>query len=202
MQFKMQFGPVLASLFLLTAIPAFSQVAASAYRDGLPLVVGAGLSDYNIDWGGGRREDGGTVYADWTIRHIPRVLLGLGIEAEARDITFDAPAAISFMQYETGGGGGIYHYLRPRNIHPYAKAGEAFGRIKFQPGDYPGTYHSDTRNYFYLGGGGDFHAWRHLWVRADYEYQVWEHLFGGNALTPNGFTIGPEYDFGVPPGER
>lgn len=198
MRFRMHLASVLASLFALAAFPGFSQVAPSATQGGLPLVVGAGFSDYNIDWGGGRREDGGTVYADWTFRRIPRLLQGLGIEAEARDIDFDAPAGLSFMQYETAGGGAIYHYLRPRNIHPYGKAGEGFGRIKFLPGYAPGTYHSDTRNYFYMGGGADFHAWRQVWVRADYEYQIWKDLFGANALTPNGFTIGPEYDFGAP----
>lgn len=200
MRFRMHLAGFLASLYC-AAIPAFPQVAPAATQGGLPLVVGAGLSDYNIDWGEGRREDGGTVYADWTIVQVPRILQGLGIEAEARDITFDAPASLSFFQYETVGGGAIYHYLRPRNIVPYAKGGEAFGKIKFLPGYAPGTYHSDTRVYFYMGGGADFHAWRHVWVRADYEYQIWKDLFGSpHALTPNGFTIGPEWDFRPPRG--
>lgn len=197
MRFKMHLASVLASLFIFAAIPACSQVAPSASQGDLPLVVGAGFSDYNIDWGGGLREDGGTVYADWTIRQMPRILEGVGVEAEARDITIDAPASLSFFQYQTVGGGVIYHYLRPRNIHPYAKAFDDFGKIKFEPGYAPGNYHSDMRSYFAMGGGADFHAWRHVWVRADYEYQIWNHLFGSpHALTPNGFTIGPEYDFG------
>lgn len=196
MRFRIALASVLALLFIPTAMPARSQVAPSAYQGGLPLVVGAGFSDYNIDWGYGRREDGGTVYADWTIRQMPRILQGLGIEAEARDIAINAPAGLSFFQYETVGGGVIYHYLRPRNIHPYAKAFDDYGKIKFLPGYAPGTYHSDTRSYYAIGGGADFHAWRHIWVRADYEYQMWTHLFGNpHALTPNGFTIGPEYDF-------
>lgn len=199
MRFRLHLAPVLASAFAFAAIPAFSQVAPSATQGGLPLVVGAGFSDYNIDWGMGRREDGGTVYADWTIRQMPRILQGVGVEAEGRDLTIDAPAELSFFQYETVGGGLIYHFLRPRNIHPYAKVFDDFGKIKFASGFPPGTYHSDTRNYWAIGGGADFHAWRHVWVRADYEYQIWQHLFGGtNALTPNGFTIGPEYDFGAP----
>lgn len=86
----------------------------------------------------------------------------------------------------------IYHYLRPRNIHPYAKATENFGSFDFAPSGYD----HDTRNYFAMGGGADFHAWRHVWVRADYEYQMWKGLFGHTtALTPNGFTVGPEWDF-------
>ncbi len=199
MRFKMHLASVLASVFAFTAIPAFSQVAPAATQGDLPLVVGAGFSDYNIDWGLGRREDGGTIYADWTILQMPRILQGLGLEVEGRDLTVNAPASLSFFQYETAGGGPIYHFLRPRNIHPYAKAFGGFGRIKFASGLPLGSYHTDTRSYWAIGGGADFHAWRHVWVRADYEYQIWQSLFGGTgALTPNGFTIGPEYDFGTP----
>lgn len=197
MRFRLHLASMVASLFVVAAMPAFSQVAPSATKGGAwPLQVGAGFSDYNIDWGGGRREDGGTVTLDWTIRQLPRMLQGLGVDVVGRDITVNAPANLSFFQYETAGGGAIYHYQRPRNILPYAKGGEGFGRVKFLPGYAPGTYHSDTRSFYYIGGGADFHAWHHVWVRADYEYQIWQHLFGSpTALTPNGFTIGPEYDF-------
>ena len=99
------------------------------------------------------------------------------------------------MRYDTAGGGIIYHYLRPHNVRPYAKFLEQYGSIDFPP--YPGYAH-DTRSLMSFGGGADIHAWRNLWVRADYEYQIWQHLFGHTtALTPNGFTFGPEYDFGV-----
>lgn len=197
MRFRLPLASFLASLFTVVAIPAFSQVGPSATQGSLPLVVGAGFSDYDIDWGGGRREGGATVYADWNFRHIPRLMQGLGLEVSGRDLTVDAPASLSFFQYETGQGGAIYHYLRPRNIHPYAKAFGGFGRVKFEPGYYPSDYRSDTRSFIAFGGGADFHAWRQVWVRADYEYQRWEHIFGGT-LTPNGFTVGPEYDFGTP----
>ncbi len=191
--------PILAISLFAAAFPAFSQVVPAATRGvSWPLEVGAGFSDYNIDWGGGLREDGGTVTADWTIRQMPRMLQGLGVGIVGRDLVVDPPASLSFFQYKTVGGGAIYHYLRPRNIVPYAKGGEGYGRIKFLPGYAPGNYHSDTRSFFYMGGGADFHAWHHIWVRADYEYQIWQHLFGSpHALTPNGFTIGPEYDFGT-----
>lgn len=198
MRFRPLLVSLLAPLVLGAAIPTFSQVAPSATQGaGLPLAVGAGFSDYNIDWGGGRRENGGTVSAEWTFRQLPGLLRGLGVGAEGRDITINAPASLSFFQYQTGGGGVIYHYPLHSNVLPYAKVGEGFGRIKFLPGYPPTSYNSDTRKYFYLGGGADFHVWHHVWVRADYEYQIWERLFGSqHNLTPNGFTIGPEYDFG------
>jgi len=198
MRFKVFLPPVLALSLLAAAVPAFSQVVPD-YRErgALPLEVGAGFSDFNVDWGGGRRENGGTITADWTLNHMPRLLQGLGVGIIGRDLVVGAPASISYFQYETAGGGAIYHFLRPRNFLPYAKGGGGFGRIKFAPG-YPPGYNGDTRSFSYMGGGADFHAWRHFWVRADYEYQIWQHLFGSpHALTPNGFTVGPEYDFGT-----
>ncbi len=196
MRFRLFVAPILAATFIATTIPACSQVKPAGYSSGIPLVVGAGFSNYNIDWGGDRRELGGTIWADWTIRQVPRVLQGVGVELEARDLSLDPPAVVSFFRYDTAGGGVIYHVLRPRNIHPYAKFGAGFGSFDFaQP---PGYTH-DTRSYLAMGGGADFHAWHNVWIRADYEYQVWRHLFGSpNALTPNGFTFGPEFDFGAP----
>lgn len=194
MRFKLAVASILAPFFVAAAPPMFSQVAPAATQGELPLVVGAGFSNYNIDFGAGRREDGGTVWADWTIRQMPRILQGVGVTLEARDISLHPPAGMSYFQYDTAGGGVIYHYLHPRNIHPYAKGLEEFGNIDFGVG--PGYSH-DTRNFLAIGGGADFHAWRNVWVRADYEYQIWRGLFGrGHALTPNGFTIGPQYDFG------
>ena len=188
------FSIILAAIWIGAAIPAPCQVAPSATQGNLPLVVGAGFSNYNIDWCCDRREDGGTLWIGWTIRQMPRMLQGLGIEVEARDLSLNPPAAVPFFRYDTAGGGVIYHYLRPRNIHPYAKALEGFGSIDFNR---PPGYAHDTRSFFAIGGGADFHAWGPVWVRADYEYQMWFNLFGNpHPLTPNGFTFGPEFDFG------
>lgn len=186
--------PILAMMSVTVAIPTFSQVAPAATQGSVPLVVGVGLSDFNVDFGAGRREEGGTFWADWTIRQMPRLLQGLGVEVLARDINLNHPAGLSNLRYDTVEGGAVYHYLRKRNIHPYAKGLEGFGSIDFPP--YP-NYSHDTRTFLAIGGGVDVHAWRGVWVRADYEYQIWRGLFGSpHALTPNGFTIGPEFDFG------
>ena len=50
MQWKRIAVPVLALLFVL-AVPAHSQVAPSAQEVKLPLTIGAGMSDYLLDWG-------------------------------------------------------------------------------------------------------------------------------------------------------
>jgi opacity protein-like surface antigen len=44
-----------------------------------------------------------------------------------------------------------------------------------------------------IGGGAEYHAWKTVWVRADYEYQWYHQYFGPHDLNPNGFTIGATY---------
>jgi opacity protein-like surface antigen len=186
---------VLAATLAFAAVPAFSQVRPTAESRGIPLVVGAGFSNFNADFGADRRISGGTIWADWTIRHMPRRLYGLGIEATARDLSFGATGGLSNLRYDTAGGGLIYHYLRPRSFRPYVRAGAQYGSIDFPP--YPSGYSHDTRALTAFGGGADFHAWSHVWVRADYEYQVWQPMFGHTThLTPQGFTVGTQWDFG------
>ncbi len=54
--------------------------------------------------------------------------------------------------------------------------------------------HHDTFLVTTPGGGVDIQANQHIWVRADYEYQMWHNALGGTS-TPNGFTIGAQWDF-------
>ncbi len=186
---------LLAALLFAAAVPGFSQVRPSGARSGIPLIVGAGFSNFNVDFGGGRRESGGTLWANWTIRQVPGFLQGIGLDIEARDLSFGAPSSLPNMRYDTAGGGVIYHFRRPKSFHPYARFGEQFGSI-----DFPGTpgYAHDTRSLMYFGGGADIHGFKSLWVRADYEYQKWQPMLGhSTSLTPNGFTVGPEWDFGT-----
>lgn len=197
MRIRLFVAPVVAAICIATTIPACSQVKPAADKgNGIPLVVGSGFSSYNVDWGAGSREEGGTLWATYTFRRMPRDLWGLGIDVEARDLSFAVPTRLPNMRYDTAGGGVVYHYYRfhPRHLRPYAKFLGSFGSIDFPP---IGNYSHDTRAFYSFGGGADFHAWRQVWIRADYEYQMWWHLFGSShALTPNGFTVGPEFDFG------
>jgi opacity protein-like surface antigen len=183
----------LAAIFVIAAIPAFSQVAPSAHEGGLPLVVGVGFSNFATDFGPGRRMDGVSVWADWQPSRLPGALRGLGIEAEGRDINFGRPSALSKMRQDTAEGGPIYTWRHYRNFHPYAKYLIGFGSIDFPP---YGTYSHDTRTVLIPGGGAEYRAYRNIWVRGDYEYQYWRHIFGPHDLNPNGVTIGVSYDFG------
>jgi opacity protein-like surface antigen len=185
---------LLAALLFTSAIPAISQVAPAATSGGFPLVVGAGVSDYDVDWGHGRME-GGTLWIDYAPSLRPSFLNGLGIEAEARDISIGhsntQPA--NFRQ-DTAGGGPIYSWRHFRNFRPYAKYLWYFGSFDFRSDD--PNYNHDTRVVRAPGGGFDYRVFRHIWVRADYEYQSWPNLFRKvNALNPQGFTLGAVYDF-------
>lgn len=195
MRFQWMVRSILPALALAVASSVFSQSAPSAVKGGWPIVAGAGFSNYRIDFVPSKRESGGTLWVDWTIRQMPRALYGLGLEFTARDISVDPP--IPNFRYDTAAGGAVYHYLRIRNVRPYAKFLSGYGSVDFPPF---GSYAHDTRTFYAGGGGVDVHAYKQMWVRVDYEYQWWQRLFGNAAiLNPDGFTIGPEFDFGMPP---
>lgn len=182
---------VLAVILFFAAVPSFSQARPSAKTGGLPLVVGAGYSNYDVDFGGGGRISGGTLWADWTIRQMPRRFYGLGVEFTARDLSLDGSSRLSSMR--SAGGNIIYHYLRPRNFRPYVKAGGQYTSFTLPP---LGNFYRDSRSLYAVGGGADFRAWSQVWVRADYEYQIWPSALGIPRPNVNGFTIGPQWDFG------
>jgi Outer membrane protein beta-barrel domain len=184
----------LAILFVTASIPAFSQVAPAATEGGLPLVVGVGISDYDLDWGYGRRMVGISPYIDWNLDHLPGLLRNVSIEGEAHFIDFARPTSIQpRMQQDTVEGGLMYTWRHYRNLAPYVKAMGGVGTIHF-PSDSI-FYTRDRFNVIAPGGGLEYHIWRQFWVRGDYEYQFWQHTFGPHDLTPQGFTIGASYHF-------
>src|SRR5450432_486666 len=124
---RSSFAPnaLLAAVFVVAALPAFSQVAPAATEGGLegrlPLVVGAGASTFDIDWGNDagtiRTMNGPTVWVDWNFYHARGLMSGIGIEIEGHDIAHDRPRSLSSsalhdsgtnMRQDTGEGGLIY----------------------------------------------------------------------------------------------
>ena len=203
----------LAALLALGALPLVGQVVPAAEAGGLPIVAGAGVSGFNIDWGHDafgrtRYMEGATLWIDWNLTRLPgpSLLRGLGVELEGRDINYGLPASLSNtelqytgtnMRQDTGLGGAIYTLRRYRKVHPYGKALAGLGSIDFPPlPASPPTYRHDNRTITAFGAGADIHAWRGLWMRADWEYQFWPGLFGSpHDLTPTGVTIGAVWDF-------
>ena len=185
----------LAILFVAASVPVFSQVAPAATEGGLPLTVGVGISDYDVDWGYGSRMIGISAYVDWDLFVLPGPLKNLSIQAEGNAIDYGRPARLQPNTREDTGLGGLkYTYRHYRNLLPYIKYMGGVGSIDFVDTQTP-TYTHDTFGVWAPGGGIEYRVWRQLWVRGDYEYQFWHQTFGPHDLTPQGFTIGGSYHF-------
>ncbi|MGB8260635.1 MAG: outer membrane beta-barrel protein [Terracidiphilus sp.] len=199
----------LATLLLFSPFFASAQVVPSATDRTLPLAVGGGLSGFDPDLlrtSFGNLEQtrnsgimlGVSGWADYFPQWMPQRLHGLGIEAEGHDIGWRQSSTETNFRIMVAGGGAIYSWRHFHTFRPYGKAGELYGQMRFAPDKQP--YHSDTRNFLYFGGGFEYHVWRKVWMRADYEYQMWpDMIFGhGNYLSPEGVTVGATYRFGRP----
>jgi hypothetical protein len=189
---------ICAALFVAAVFPVYSQVPPAARQGSVPIVIGAGFSDFSIDWAHSRME-GISAWVDWYPNRMPTALHGLGVEAAGNDINYGLPPGFTRMRQDTGEGGLIYAWNRFHNFRPYVKYLAGIGSI-----DFPSTtaYTHDTFSVFSPGGGLEYRAWGHVWIRGDYEYQFWHHTFGPTDLTPNGFIIGASYDFRPTASER
>lgn len=78
---------VFAALLILAVFPVFSQVGPAATERTFPLSVGAGFSGFESGYGAGLLM-GGSLWVDYTPPQVPRIIQGIGVEAEARDLNF------------------------------------------------------------------------------------------------------------------
>jgi len=190
----MRFKLALAGVLLSTALAGFSQTAPSAVQGGIPLSVGFGYSNFYTDWSG--YEGGLTLWIDWNRLPVPRQLQGLGIEVEARDLSFERTGDDPKLKEYTFGGGPIYHWRKFKRTDLYGKFLISHGHIEWTtatPGD---TYTHDTRADIAPGGGASYRLWQGISVRGDYEYQFWTNFLHHHAMNPKGFTVGVNYDLG------
>lgn len=195
MSIKLVLKLIPAVLFAATTLSLSAQVAPAAQKKGLSLAVGAGLSSYDVDWGHGRML-GGTFWADYYPGFLPSLLHGLGIEAEARDISIGhSSTQPSNFREDTMGGGLIYTWRHYPNFHPYGKGLMSLGSMDFRVRN--PNYTHETRTVTSAGLGFEYRVYHNIWARADYEYQFWPKLFQHQqTLTPQGFTVGAMYSFG------
>jgi hypothetical protein len=180
------------ALLLLTVPLTFAQVSPSAKQgNSVPIVAGAGFSNFSMDWGPGQRMNGITAWVD--VYPLPGVVRNLGFEAEGRDINYGR--TIPNLRENTGLGGAIYSFPRFSEVHPYAKFLAGIGSMDFPA--FPGipNYHHDSFLVTTPGGGVEIKSYQNLWIRVDYEYQMWHNVFGPTNSTPNGFTVGAQWDF-------
>jgi hypothetical protein len=181
---------ILTSIFgaTLLALPSGSlhaQVAPAARAGGLPIAISVGVSDYNLDYGPGRRMQGLVLRVGWNFFH------GLGIDGNARTIFMNTPSQITRMQ-QTTYLGGIYYEAHPiLKIHPFVRMGGGIGDIEF-PSRNP-LYTRDSYSVYAPSGGIEYPINRKVYVRAEYEYQFWVQYHGPRDLNPQGGTIGVTY---------
>lgn len=176
---------VLAALFSLASLHGLAQVAPAVKIGGLPLGVGAGVSDYSLDYGPGRRMIGASAWADYNLFH------GLGVTAEGTTIFADKPAVLTRMRQDSIMGGIVYKYHAIFRIRPFVKALGGVGSIDF-PSHNP-LYTHDTFSTSAVEGGGEYRVVQNLYAHAEYEYQWWYKYHGPKALNPNGVTVGATY---------
>lgn len=184
---------VLAALTAIAALPLFAQSNPAAEQGGWPVVIGGGMSVFNMDFPPGSAngvEEGGTIWADWT--RIPFVPRHLGLEAEYRDLSLNAPSSEPGLSSKVFLGGPTYIWNFSR-LNVYGKGMVGYASLHFPP--FFGSYTHDTRTVEGAGGGAEYRVWDGVWARGDYEYQWWPSLVYGRRLHPRGFTFSMAYDF-------
>lgn len=198
----------LALLFVSVACSAHAQTVPAAIgpKAFSPLAIGVGFSGYNPDDGHGHLL-GGTLWIDYIPNRVPPILRGLGIEAEARDLSLGRTATEAVnLRIDYAGGGLIYSWPRFRRYRPYAKTFVGFGNADQRYDPITNHYFHDSRTLTCFGGGLDYRAFKSVWVRGDYEYQTWPTMFLYQPLTnnvvvgrlkPQGFTLGAMYHFSL-----
>jgi hypothetical protein len=189
-----------AFLFVCAACSVLAQTVPAATESRLPLAVGAGFSGYNPDLRGGHLL-GGALWVDYFPNQVPRLLQGIGIEAEARDLSLDRSSSQpANLREDTVEGGLIYSWRHFRNVHPYGKFLMGYGNTDYE--NAAKLRGHDSRTITIAGGGVDIRVFQRVWLRADYEYQFWPDFFKHPApipadqLNPQGFTVGALYRFG------
>jgi opacity protein-like surface antigen len=179
-----------AALLLLPTIGR-SQVVPAGKGGNEQFLVGATFSSFDPDYGW-QRLYGVGAYADYNLS--PK----LGIEGEVRFNRFHQLADIHEDSYVIGP---KYNYHRKRYTL-YGKALVGLGLFNFPDNVAHGSYFAVA-----LGGGVDYRLTRRLYVRGEYEYQIWPGFVGPpdpqpiplanrpNGLTPSGFGVGFAYRF-------
>jgi len=208
MTFRLLIRFFLAAAFVASTGTILCQTVYDGEQGGLPLAFGGGLSNFDPDFTQGPppvntiyigtgygRMWGATGWAETGLRFGPAFLHPFNLEVEYRSIFSGGTAGQSHLVQNNYGGGVTYAWKHFRNFRPYGKYIASFGTATFAPvkeGSHP-NYAQDSRFTNNLGAGLDYRVTGHIWVRADYEYQLWGNIFGPPEFSPQGFTIGAMY---------
>lgn len=165
-----------------------AQVAPAAKVSGIPLTVSVGISDYDLDYGPGRRMQGIVGRVGYELFH------GIGIDGDARTIFMNTPPQLERMQQTTYLGGVFYEPQTHWGVRPFVRMGGGIGVIEFPSGN--PFYTRDSYSVYAPSGGVEVPVMARLAIRGEYEYQFWKQYHGPRDLTPQGFTIGVTYALG------
>jgi hypothetical protein len=164
-------------LLLLAPVKgATAQAVATATGPGSSLVIGGGVTDFQVDYGH-RDVSGGLIYADVN----PQWRFGL--EGEARFLRWNTAERVTESNYI---GGARVAFLRPRwRLQPYGKFLAGMGKITLPFGYAHGTFLA-----YAPGAGLDVAVNDRVSIRAfDFEYQHWPQ-FAYGPLSPYGVSMG------------
>jgi opacity protein-like surface antigen len=186
MRFRALFSPVCTvAISVLCGGAVHAQVAPAAKVGGLPIAISVGFSDYDLDYGPGRRMQGLVIRGGYDLFH------GLGIDVDARTIFMNTPPQLQRMQQTTYLVGAYYVVPRPWRVRPFVRYAGGIGDIEF-PSSNP-LYTRDSYTVYAPSGGVEIPVMHRLSIRGEYEYQFWHQYHGPHDLTPQGFTIGVTY---------
>ena len=199
---------VLAALFLVAAMPIYSQSKPAAIESVWRANVGGGVSDFHTDFYGPGEMQGITAWVDLFPNRGPKLTQGFGLEMEGHDISFGGPqppAALSsgmtVTREDTFGGGPMYEWRHFKRFIPYGKFLWEQGSIDFNVG--VPNYKHDNRSLYEGGAGFNYRLVHHIAIRGEFDYQFWQRLFQNHAVTtptgivlePRGATLGATYEF-------
>ncbi len=180
----------LSTVVTLAPFTARGQTVSAGQYQYSPFAVGAGASLFSPDFNSGTML-GVAFWVDYRPQFIARHVEGLSVAMELRDLNYKRSAAQTNLREDTYLGGFRYEWQRYDGVRPYGRALVGYGNIEFPP---TGTYHHDNRITTAFSGGADFRINGDVWLRADYEYQIWPNLFG-TGIHPQGVTVGVMYNF-------
>src|ERR1700722_10806606 len=113
----------------------FGQSVYAARERHLPIAVGFGMSNFDLDYGrdpgGERRMNGVTAWLDWSPPNVPSILRGVSLEIEGRDINMSRPSSLYRMRQHTFPGGVVYQWTRNSIAQPYFQYLLGMGSIDF-----------------------------------------------------------------------
>lgn len=187
------------SVSILSASCA-AQVVPAANRPPLSGSIGGGMDYLSGDWG---RADinrwGPSAWATVTIWHDVSVIVeGHSAFIGGNDFA-QGKTGLPPFKYVNGGGGLIWTSGYYGRFQPLLKAEMGIGSLTHPPN---GSGHAhQTSTTYTLGGGFEYHTYKRLWTRVEYNYDFFTNFYSVqsgqfHSLNPRGISFGETYRFG------